>query len=587
MSEYHAPTADIKFTMEAVAGLAEMRSLSAFSELSDDLVDAILEEAARFTNGVIAPLNRTGDAEGTKVVDSAVQEASGFAEAYQQVVEGGWSSLSASEEYGGQGLPELLAAGVGESIMSANMAFSLVTLLSQGSISALSNHGSDELKQRYLGKLISGEWTGTMNLTEPQAGSDLGVVKTLATPAGNHYLLSGQKIFITWGDHQMTENIVHLVLARTPDAVAGSGGLSLFIVPKFLLNDDGSLGERNDVYPVSVEHKLGIHASPTCVMSFGDNGGAVGYLVGELNRGLAAMFTMMNHARLGVGLQGVGISERAYQHAVHYAKDRVQGGGQTIIQHPDVRRMLMQMRAITEAGRALCYSAYASTDFAEFGATDQQREFAQQRADLLTPLAKGWTTEVANEVTSLGVQVHGGMGFIEETGAAQHYRDARILAIYEGTNGIQALDLIGRKLTRDGGKMMASLVDDIGSTLHALKDGGAAVSDIHDALAGGRDTLQQASEWVLANAKEADLPGSVAFDYLMLSGYVTGAWMLSQKALLAEQRLADADSNQSFLNSKLAVVRFFLSNILPRASAHWQAMQAGTSTIMTLAENEF
>ncbi len=587
MSEYHAPTADIKFTMEAVAGLAEMRSLSAFSELSDDLVDAILEEAARFTNGVIAPLNRTGDAEGTKVVDSAVQEASGFAEAYQQVVEGGWSSLSASEEYGGQGLPELLAAGVGESIMSANMAFSLVTLLSQGSISALSNHGSDELKQRYLGKLISGEWTGTMNLTEPQAGSDLGVVKTLATPAGNHYLLSGQKIFITWGDHQMTENIVHLVLARTPDAVAGSGGLSLFIVPKFLLNDDGSLGERNDVYPVSVEHKLGIHASPTCVMSFGDNGGAVGYLVGELNRGLAAMFTMMNHARLGVGLQGVGISERAYQHAVHYAKDRVQGGGQTIIQHPDVRRMLMQMRAMTEAGRALCYSAYASTDFAEFGATDQQREFAQQRADLLTPLAKGWTTEVANEVTSLGVQVHGGMGFIEETGAAQHYRDARILAIYEGTNGIQALDLIGRKLTRDGGKMMASLVDDIGSTLHALKDGGAAVSDIHDALAGGRDTLQQASEWVLANAKEADLPGSVAFDYLMLSGYVTGAWMLSQKALLAEQRLADADSNQSFLNSKLAVVRFFLSNILPRASAHWQAMQAGTSTIMTLAENEF
>lgn len=587
MSEYHAPTADIKFTMEAVAGLAEMRSLSAFSELSDDLVDAILEEAARFTNGVIAPLNRTGDAEGTKVVDSAVQEASGFAEAYQQVVEGGWSSLSASEEYGGQGLPELLAAGVSESIMSANMAFSLVTLLSQGSISALSNHGSDELKQRYLGKLISGEWTGTMNLTEPQAGSDLGVVKTLATPAGNHYLLSGQKIFITWGDHQMTENIVHLVLARTPDAVAGSGGLSLFIVPKFLLNDDGSLGERNDVYPVSVEHKLGIHASPTCVMSFGDNGGAVGYLVGELNRGLAAMFTMMNHARLGVGLQGVGISERAYQHAVHYAKDRVQGGGQTIIQHPDVRRMLMQMRAMTEAGRALCYSAYASTDFAEFGATDQQREFAQQRADLLTPLAKGWTTEVANEVTSLGVQVHGGMGFIEETGAAQHYRDARILAIYEGTNGIQALDLIGRKLTRDGGKMMASLVDDIGSTLHALKDGGAAVSDIHDALAGGRDTLQQASEWVLANAKEADLPGSVAFDYLMLSGYVTGAWMLSQKALLAEQRLADADSNQSFLNSKLAVVRFFLSNILPRASAHWQAMQAGTSTIMTLAENEF
>ncbi|MFK7733310.1 MAG: acyl-CoA dehydrogenase [Pseudomonadales bacterium] len=587
MSEYHAPTDDIKFTMEAVAGLPQMRSLPAFSELSDDLVDAILEEAARFTSGVIAPLNRTGDAEGTKVVDRAVQEGAGFADAYQQVVEGGWSSLSASEEYGGQGLPELLAAGVGESIMSANMAFSLVTLLSQGSISALSNHGSDELKQRYLGKLVSGEWTGTMNLTEPQAGSDLGVVKTLATPTGDHYLLSGQKIFITWGDHQMTENIVHLVLARTPDAVAGSGGLSLFIVPKFLVNEDGTLGERNDVYPVSVEHKLGIHASPTCIMSFGDNGGAIGYLVGELNRGLAAMFTMMNHARLGVGLQGVGISERAYQHAVYYAKDRVQGGGQTIIQHPDVRRMLMQMRAMTEAGRALCYSAYANTDFAEFGTTAEQREFAQQRADLLTPLAKGWTTELANEVTSLGVQVHGGMGFIEETGAAQHYRDARILAIYEGTNGIQALDLIGRKLTRDGGKMMASLIADIDSSIQALKEQGSSVSDIHDALAGGRDTLQHASQWVLENAKETDLTGSVAFDYLMLSGYVTGAWMLSQKALLAQQHLANTDSNQSFLNSKLAVARFFLSNILPRSSAHWQAMQAGASTIMALAESEF
>ncbi|MEM8498858.1 MAG: acyl-CoA dehydrogenase [Pseudomonadota bacterium] len=587
MSEYHAPTADIKFTMEAVAGLPEMSSLPAFSELSDDLVDAILEEAARFTSGVIAPLNRTGDAEGTKVVDRAVQESKGFAEAYQQVVEGGWSSLSASEEYGGQGLPELLAAGVGESIMSANMAFSLVTLLSQGSISALNNHGSEELKQDYLGKLISGEWTGTMNLTEPQAGSDLGVVKTLATPTGDHYLLSGQKIFITWGDHQMTENIVHLVLARTPDAVAGSGGLSLFIVPKFLLNADGSLGERNDVYPVSVEHKLGIHASPTCVMSFGDNGGAVGYLVGELNRGLAAMFTMMNHARIGVGLQGVGISERAYQHAVYYAKDRVQGGGQTIIRHPDVRRMLMQMRAMTEAGRALCYSAYASTDFAEFGATAEQRELAQQRADLLTPLAKGWTTEIANEVTSLGVQIHGGMGFVEETGAAQHYRDARILAIYEGTNGIQAMDLIGRKLTRDGGKMMAALIADIDSSLQALKNRGASVVDIHDALARGQDTLQQSSEWVLSNAKEAEVTGSVAFDYLMLSGYVTGAWLLSQKALLAEQQLADSDSNESFLNTKLATARFFLNNILPRSSAHWQAMQAGTSTIMSLAESEF
>ncbi len=583
MSEYQAPTEDILFTLKAVSGLNQLQTLPAFNEVSDDLVDAIIEEAGKFSAGVIAPINRSGDEQGTKVVDGEVQEADGFADAYQQLVAGGWSSLAGNTQYGGQGLPVLLATAVAETIMSANLSFSLVSMLSQGAISALNNHGSEQLKDTYLPKLISGEWTGTMNLTEPQAGSDLSVVKTMATPDSDVYRISGQKIYITWGDHKMAENIVHLVLARTPDAPGGSGGLSLFIVPKYLLNADGSPGERNDVFPVSVEHKLGINASPTCVMSFGENGGAIGYLVGELNRGLACMFTMMNHARLDVGLQGVGISERAYQQAAWFAKERVQGGV-SIINHADVRRMLMQMRALTEAGRALCYTAHASNDLAHHSQDEEQAKAAQARTDLLTPLAKGWTTEVANEVTSLGIQVHGGMGFIEETGAAQHYRDARILAIYEGTNGIQALDLVGRKLTRDGGAMMAALLADMRASSEALGSQ-HELSTLQAGLNQGIDILQQASNWVLENAKEPELTNSVAFDLLMLSGYVTGAWLLCKKAMAAAEAQATNDSD--FYRSKIAVAQFFVRNILPRAGAHWQAMQSGSETVMALEADMF
>lgn len=586
MSDYKAPVDDILFTINSVANMPLLATLPGFEEATDDMVNAIVAEAAKFSEGVIAPLNRIGDEQGTQVVEGNVQVADGFSNAYQQVIEAGWASLSGAQEHGGQGLPVLLSAAVGETVMSANMAFSLVTMLSQGSISALSNHGSEALQAKYLPKLISGEWTGTMNLTESQAGSDLGVVKTIATPNGDHYLLSGQKIFITWGDHPMTENIIHLVLARTPHAPEGSGGLSLFIVPKYLVNDDGSIGARNDVGPVSVEHKLGIHGSPTCVMSFGDGEGAIGYLVGEENKGLRAMFTMMNHARMDVGLQGVGICERSYQQAVSYAKDRVQGG-QAIIKHGDVRRMLMQMRAVTEAGRAMCYVAHSQNDIAHKTTNPDQQRAARERADLLTPLAKGWTTEMANEITSLGVQVHGGMGFIEETGAAQHYRDARILAIYEGTNGIQALDLIGRKMTRDGGAMMTSLLLDMDGTVNQLHQHIDSIGDLHVMLSDGVALLRTASEWILDNAKQDQLTDTVAFDYLMLSGYVTAFWLLSCKALAAQEHLKTGSDNAEFLQSKVDIARFFGSNVLPRTAGHWGSIQAGSNNIMTLQESQF
>jgi 3-(methylsulfanyl)propanoyl-CoA dehydrogenase len=587
MSEYIAPVKDILFTMKAVAGLHEIAALPGFGDATDEMVDVIVEEAGKFSAGVIAPLNSVGDQQGSQVIDAEVKPAEGFKEAYAQLVEAGWISLPGNPDFGGQGLPFLVASGVNETMMSASLGFVLVSMLSQGAISALNHHGSDQLKSLYLPKLTSGEWTGTMNLTESQAGSDLGAVKTRAEPQGDHYLISGTKIFITWGDHDMTENIVHLVLARTPDAPAGSGGLSLFVVPKYLVNDDGSLGARNDVYPVSVEHKLGIHGSPTCILSFGDNGGAVGYLVGELNKGLKAMFTMMNHARMDVALQGVGVSERAYQHAVAYAKERVQGGGNTIIQYPDVRRMLMHMRSATEAARALCYMAHAQNDISHHATDEATAKAARARADLLTPLAKGWSTDIANEITSLGIQVHGGMGYIEETGAAQYYRDARILAIYEGTNGIQALDLIRRKFTRDGGKMMAALLADMNDTEQALQQAGEPLADIGKNFADGVATLKTAADWVLQRSDQPEVLDSVAFDFLMLSSYVTASWLMSTKALAANQEILAGNSDVDFYQTKLATAGFFNSNLLPRAQSHWLAMQAGSAPMMALSEDQF
>jgi alkylation response protein AidB-like acyl-CoA dehydrogenase len=432
MSEYLAPTQEMQFVLEQIAGLEEVAKLPGYEEATPDMVQAILEEAGKFAAEALAPLNVVGDQQGAKLVDGKVKEADGFAKAYAEFVENGWASLSGSVDFDGQGLPKVVGTAVDEMWQTANLAFSLCPMLTHGSIDAVQHHGSDAQKALYLPRLISGQWTGTMNLTEPQAGSDLSVVRCKAVPNGDHYLISGQKIFITWGDHEMAENVIHLVLARTPDAPAGTRGISLFIVPKFMVDADGNLGERNDAYAVSLEHKMGIHASPTCVMSFGDNGGAVGYLVGEENKGLAYMFTMMNNARLNVGLQGVSISERAYQLASAYAEDRVQGGV-PIIQHPDVKRMLLLMKTQTEAARMLAYRAFAHMDFAERSDDVETRKRNQAWVDLLTPIVKAWITEMAQEVTSLGVQVHGGMGFIEETGAAQYMRDARIIPIYEGT----------------------------------------------------------------------------------------------------------------------------------------------------------
>ncbi|MEZ5528619.1 MAG: acyl-CoA dehydrogenase family protein [Porticoccaceae bacterium] len=505
MTVYKAPVDDMSFLLNQVLGMNEIAKLPGFEEATPDMVEAILSEAARFFGEVVAPTNQLADSQGSKLDGTTVITAPALDGIYQQLTEAGWTSLTGDINYGGQGMPMLLSVAVDEMSQSANMAFGLCPMLTKGVVTALSIYGTDEQKDFYLPKLITGEWAGTMNLTEPQAGSDLAAVRTKAVPEGDHYRISGQKIFITWGDHEYTDNIIHLVLARTPDAPEGVKGISLFVVPKYLTNEDGSRGERNDVYCVGLEHKMGIHASPTCALSFGDNGGAVGYLVGEENQGLVYMFAMMNEARLAVGLQGVSISERAYQQAVAYAKDRVQGSAPgvpkaTIIHHPDVRRMLMQMRALTEAGRALAYSAMAHEDRAHKLADPEQAAFHRRRVDILTPLVKGWCTEIGMEVTSLGVQVHGGMGFVEETGAAQHMRDARILPIYEGTNGIQSLDLVGRKIARDkgvaAGELMKDLLPVVAEARAAGLDGIAAV------LESSLGACQQAVKTLFAKAAE-------------------------------------------------------------------------------------
>lgn len=591
MSDYVAPLKDIEFVLNELAELGRLSQLPAFEASTPDVVAAVLEEAGKFASGVLAPLNTVGDQQGAVCENKSVRETPGFADAYRQYVEGGWVSLPGNPQYGGMGLPECVAMATMEMAVAANISFSLCPMLGQGAIGAIEAHASDWLKQTFLAKLISGEWTGTMNLTEPQAGSDLAVVRTRAVPAGDHYRLTGTKIFITWGDHQMTDNIVHLVLARTPDAPEGVKGISLFVVPKFLVNADGSPGERNDAYAVSVEHKLGIHGSPTCVMSYGDNGGAVGYLVGEENQGLAYMFTMMNHARLNVGVQGVGLADRAYQHAVAYARERVQGKTpgdseqQPIIRHPDVRRMLMQMRALTEASRALCYVASACFDYAHHGDDQQHREASRARGELLTPLAKGWSTEIAQEVTSLGIQVHGGMGYVEETGAAQYYRDARITAIYEGTTAIQANDLVGRKFIRDGGAQLRALLADMYSTLAQLNCGGSELQSIAGAFKPVLKRLQQLSEFILQHhQQDVRLPGAVSFNLLMALGTATGGWLLAHSALIAASK---TDGDSAFYGAKIATALFFAQHLLPRASAFAEAALSGSEAIMGLSDEQF
>jgi alkylation response protein AidB-like acyl-CoA dehydrogenase len=591
MSNYQAPVKEMLFAVKELAGLADVNQLPPFADATPDLVEAILDEAAQLAADVIAPTNTVGDEKGTHIDDGRVRVPAEFAAAYGEFTAGGWGGIAQSAEAGGQGLPYLVGLAVEEMWQSANLAWSLCPLLSQGAARAIEDHGDEELRALLLGPLVEGRWTGTMNLTEPQAGSDLAAVRTLARPDGDAYRITGQKIYITWGDHDMTENVIHLVLARVEGAPEGVKGLSLFAVPKRLINADGSSAELNGVRPISVEHKLGIHGSPTCVMTYES---ALGYLVGELNRGLACMFTMMNHARLGVGLEGVAISERAYQAALAYAKDRVQGhapghqGRVSIIHHPDVRRMLLSMKSHIEAMRAVAYVTGACLDHAHHHPDADSRARYQARVDLMTPVVKGWCTETAQSLTSLGMQVHGGMGYVEETGAAQHYRDARITTIYEGTTGIQANDFVGRKVLRDGGRALQTLIADIRAVDADLARHGDALGTIRGGLADGCDQLAGAASWLLTSyERDTSIPGAVAYSLLMLAGTVTGGWQMARAAVAASDRLAADAEDREFYEAKILTARFFAEQIMPVAAAYRRAIESGSDTVMALSEDQF
>lgn len=593
MSEYIAPLKDIRFVMQDLAGLDQVVSLPGCEEASPDVVDAILEEAAKFSGEILSPLNRVGDRDGAKWKDKTVSTSPGFKEAYRQFVDNGWNGIGCDPEFGGQGLPKLLSTAVSEMWKGANHAFSLCPMLTQGAIEALMIAGTDEQKAAYLPNLVSGEWTGTMNLTEPSAGSDLAAVRSRAEPVGDGtYKVFGQKIFITYGEHDMTDNIVHLVLARTPNAPEGVKGISLFVVPKFLLKADGAPGERNDVYCVSIEHKLGIHGSPTAVLAFGDNGGAIGTLVGEENRGLEYMFIMMNAARFNVGLEGLGDAERAYQRAVVYAKERVQGaevgvrGGPKvpIIKHPDVRRMLMSMRSRIEAMRALAYVTAAAQDNAHGNPDEVVRQKAQAFADLLIPVVKGWSTESAIDIASLGVQVHGGMGYIEETGAAQHLRDARITAIYEGTTAIQANDLIGRKIAREKGVTIKSVIAEMRAAATQLDGDLASIGARQNAAV---DALEKAVDWIVANfASEPKAAHAGAVPFLYLFGIVAGGWQMGRAAVIARAKIASGETDP-FWAAKLATTRFFADHFLTQVPGLAESVVAGAVGALEIADDSF
>jgi alkylation response protein AidB-like acyl-CoA dehydrogenase len=595
MTDYVAPVADMRFAATKLAGFDEVASLPGCEDINLELVDSILEEGAKFAGEVLAPLNVVGDRQGARLENGVVRTSPGWAEAWRGFTEGGWNAVPFEPDHGGQGLPWLVAIQLQEMWTSANMAFSLCPMLTQGAVEAITHHGSPEQQALYLAKLIKGEWTGTMNLTEPQAGSDLAAVRTRAVPEGDHFLITGQKIFITYGDHELAENIVHMVLARTPDAPPGVKGISLFIVPKYLVGPDGSVGSRNDLRCASLEHKMGIHGSPTAVMAFGDNGGAHGWLIGEENKGLSYMFTMMNNARLAVGLEGVAIAERATQKAVAYARDRVQGrditggtaGNVSIIHHPDVRRMLLTMKGLTEASRAIAYLAAASLDVAKRHPDPAVRTKRQAMVDLLIPVVKGWSTEVGSEVAAIGVQVHGGMGYIEETGAAQYMRDAKIAEIYEGTNGIQANDLIGRKLTRDGGETARAMIAEMRATDTALAAAGPELAGLRTALAEGVAALDTATAWIL-EAQKGDPADAAAgaVPFMRLWGTVAGGWLLAKGAAAATAELA-AGGDTRFLNGKIVTAKFYGEHILPRASSLKAAATAGAATVMALAEDAF
>jgi alkylation response protein AidB-like acyl-CoA dehydrogenase len=584
---YRAPLREMRFVLEELLGAGRLSECAPFAEYSDELGRSVLEEAARFAQDVLDPLNRPGDLEGARWTPNGVVTAPGFRAAYEQFVAGGWPALGSDPGYGGQAVPGVLVSAVGEFWGSANLAFKLGPMLTHGAVHALELTGSKAQKATYLPRMVSGEWSGTMVLTEPQAGSDLGLVRTRAVPEGDHYRLFGQKIFITWGDHDLTANTIHMVLARIEGAPAGVKGISLFIVPKMLVKADGTLGERNDVRCLSIEHKLGIHASPTCVLAFGEKAGAVGYLIGEPGRGLEYMFIMMNSARLSVGSEGYAVGERAFQRAADWARTRVQGrppgaergSAAPIINHPDVKRMLLMMKSQTEASRALTLYTAVLFDLAAGSPDAAVRAASQARGELLTPIVKGWCTEIGNEVAGIGVQVHGGMGFIEETGAAQYVRDVRITTIYEGTTGIQSNDLIGRKLARDRGAAMIAFLTEMKTELEGL----AAVEELVDGTCraaleavGQLSRATQALGQVLATRPE--LAQAVSVPYLKLCGYVAGGWLLAKSAALAEASMEGAE--REFYTAKIHTAAFYAAQVLPQAAALARVVESGAASVV-------
>ena len=593
---YTAPVKDMLFNIEHLARIDEIARLPGFEDAGLETAQAVLEECARFNEQVVAPLNHASDKAPSSHSGTSVTTSAGFKDAYRQFTEGGWQGLQHPADFGGQGLPKTIGAACGEIINSASLSFALCPMLTDGAIEALLTAGSDELKATYLHKLVAGEWTGTMNLTEPQAGSDLAAVRTRAEPqADGTYRIFGTKIFITYGEHDMAGNIVHLVLARVAGAPEGVKGISLFVVPKFLVGEDGVPGERNDVYCVGIEHKMGIKASPTAVLQFGDHGGAVGYLVGEENRGLEYMFIMMNAARYAVGVQGIAVAERAYQQAAAYARERVQSrpvngsvhGAATLIHHPDVRRMLMTMRALTEGCRAMASAAAAAYDAAHHHPDAETRKQNHAFYEFMVPLVKGYSTEISLEATSLGVQVHGGMGFIEETGAAQHYRDAKILTIYEGTTAIQANDLVGRKTARDGGQAARAIAAQVEATERQLAAGGSDAQAVARRLAAARQAFLDAVDFIAAQAKaepNAAYAGSVP--YLMLAGNLMAGWQLGRALLAAEAALAQG-RDAAFMKAKIATARFYADHILTRAPGLRDAITQGADSVTALPLEAF
>ncbi len=592
MSEYHAPIDDMQFVLYNVAGLDQILTLDAFQDMDSELITAILDESSRFTTNVLDPLNKVGDVHGSQCDNSEVKTPPGWKEAYQQFVDGGWNGLSFDTERGGQGLPWLVATAVQEMWHSANMSFGLCPLLTQGAIRALESHGSKAQQDLYMERLISGEWAGTMNLTESQAGSDLAAIRTRAIAENGHYRIVGQKIFITYGEHDLTENIIHFVLARCTDSPAGVKGISMFIVPKFLVNEDGTLGDRNDLRCVSVEHKLGIHASPTAVMSYGDNGGAIGYLVGEKNRGLEYMFTMMNLARHAVGVEGLAVSERAYQHAVEYARQRVQGTAigtrdrVAIVHHPDVRRMLMTMKSLIDAMRCLAYYTAGVFDLSIKHPDAVARQNNVDLLGLLIPLVKGWCAETGNEVAYIGVQIHGGMGFIEETGAAQYLRDVRITPIYEGTTGIQANDLIGRKVLRGDREVLERLTSMISRSIDSSDQSDAQITVIASAVQVALGHLNRVTDWVYETGDaQPQLVAAASVGYMNVFALTVAGWLMLEASSCAVTAIREGSEQKDHLEDKLILAKYFATHILPRVQADADAVIQSSAVALELAED--